>query len=116
MSAPGPLRRAVPALALALLVALMAAVPASAGRVLSVGKATKVTQRVAERDCRRDRHCEASNAANCRREATRRVRCIASIVGTDERGDYQCDRVVLVRLRRGGGVRRAAGERSCFRV
>ena len=103
-------------IALAGFTGLALAPAASAGKVLSIGEASNVAQKVAKRDCRRDEDCEASSAANCRREAPRRVRCIASNVGTDDEGDYQCDRMVLVRLKRGGGTRHAAGKPSCYRI
>jgi len=109
-------RRTLFLIALAGLAALALAPAASAGKVLSIGKASGVAQKVAKRDCRRDENCRTSNAANCQREAPRRVRCIASNVGTDDEGDYQCDRMVLVRLRSGGSVKHAAGEPSCYRV
>ena len=100
----------------ALLVAAVAAPPAGAAEVLSIGKAAEVTKRVAKRDCRRAENCDASNAANCRRLAPRRVSCVASIVGTDAEGRYQCDRLVIVRQRSDGGTRHAAGRPSCFGV
>jgi hypothetical protein len=112
------MRRALPPIALAaVLAAALALAPAAgAAKVLSIGKASKVAQRVAERDCDDDPNCEASNAANCQREAPRRVRCIASRVGSDAEGAYQCDRMVLVRLKAGGGTKHAAGKPSCYRV
>jgi hypothetical protein len=101
----------------ALLVAAFASAPdASAAKVLSIAKATEVTRAVAERDCRRDENCEAANATNCRRLAPRRVSCVASNVGTDAEGAYQCDRLVIVRRKSGGGTRHAAGRPSCYRV
>jgi hypothetical protein len=101
----------------ALLVLASATVPeARAAKVLSIREATEVTKRVAERDCRRDASCEASNAANCRRLAPRRVSCVASNVGTDAGGPYQCDRLVIVRLARGGDTKHAAGKPSCYDV
>ena len=98
------------------LAAIVFAVPASAEKVLSIRKAAKVTKRVAQRDCRRDSNCETSDAANCRRLAPRRVSCVASYGGTDGAGAYQCDRLVLVRLRQDGDIKHAAGKRSCYDV
>jgi hypothetical protein len=108
-----------PFLALACLLGLAALVftaPAGAGKVLSMRQATDVTKGVAKRDCRRDPNCERSDAANCRRLAPRRVSCVASYVGSDRDGAYQCERLVLVRLRDDGGLRHAAGNRSCYDV
>jgi hypothetical protein len=110
-------RLTIPLALAALAVASHASAPtAGAAKVLSIGKATAVTKGVAKRDCRRDEDCESSNAANCRRLAPRRVSCVASNVGTDAEGAYQCDRLVIVRLKTGGGLKHAAGEPSCFRV
>jgi hypothetical protein len=102
--------------ALVALVLALLATPASAGRTLSISKASNVTEDVAKRDCKRDKDCEESNAANCRRLAPKRVSCVASNVGTDEKGAYQCDRLVIVRLKGSGGTKHAAGEPSCYRV
>lgn len=110
-------RATIPLALAALAVAALATAPsAGAAKVLSIGKATEVTKGVAKRDCRRDEDCESSNAANCRRLAQRRVSCIASNVGTDADGAYQCDRLVIVRLKSGGGLKHAAGKPSCYDV
>jgi hypothetical protein len=110
-------RTLTPIAVVAVLTTALAFAPgAGAAKVLSIGKATKVAQKVAERDCEDDPTCDTSNAANCQREAPRRVRCIASIVGDDAEGSYQCDRMVLVRLKSGGGTKHAAGKPSCYRV
>ena len=116
MRRPAPARRIGLLACVLALTALVLAAPASAGKVLSMRKAARVTKEVAERDCRRDSNCETSDAANCRRLAPRRVSCVASYVGTDRDGAYQCDRLVLVRLRQDGDLKHAAGERSCYDV
>ena len=103
-------------IALVGLLALALAPSASAGKVLSIGTATDITKGVAKRDCKRDRDCEASDAANCRRLAPRRVSCVATNVGTDDEGAYQCDRLVIVRLKSGGGLKHAAGKPSCYQL
>jgi hypothetical protein len=111
-----PARLAAALLALCLLLTLLAAPGARAERRLSIGKAAEVTERVAKRDCRRDPDCTDHEAGNCRRLARRRVSCVASIFGTDADGPYRCDRLVIVRLRDGGGTKHAAGKPSCFDV
>ena len=113
---PRQVKRLALVCALGALALALVASPASAGRTLSIAKASGVAEEVAKRDCRRDADCVESNAANCRRLAPRRVSCVASKTGTDEQGDYQCDRLVIVRLRSGGGLKHAAGEPSCYRV
>ncbi len=96
---------------------LLAVAPAAeAGKVLSIRTAAKVTKKVAKRDCNRDRHCEDFNAANCRRQAPRRVSCVASYSGASKEGAYQCDRLVLVRLRADGDLKHAKGKRSCYEI
>ncbi|MGI8461883.1 MAG: hypothetical protein ACR2OC_09665 [Solirubrobacterales bacterium] len=110
------MRRAVASTAFVAMLALLAAAPASGADVLSIGKASKETKELAERDCRRDSDCKVADAANCRRLASRRVSCVASNVGTDKKGDYQCDRLVIVRLSDDGDLKRAAGDPSCYRI
>ena len=89
--------------------------PASteAGKRLSIAKASTRTEHVARDWCERKRDCTGSGAFNCRRLAPRRVSCVASIAGRDYGGNYQCDRLVIVRLRREGGIKHAAGKPRC---
>jgi hypothetical protein len=88
------------------------------GKVLSIKRAAAVTRDiVAKKDCNRDPDCYEYFAANCRRQAIRRVSCIAVNNGTDVGGNYQCQRFVLVRLiSRTGDVKYGTGDRQCFRV
>ena len=110
------MKRLVVLVALAGLALAAAAPAAGAQKMLSISKASRVTEKVAERDCRSDPDCESSDSANCRRLAPRRVSCVASKLGTDEEGDYQCDRLVIVRLKDNGKTKHAAGKPSCFQV
>lgn len=87
---------------------------AQAERVLPISDAADLTKRVAKRDCKRDENCTTSDAANCRRLTPRRVSCVASNVGADRDGEYQCDRLVIVRLRNNGSLRHAKGKPSCY--
>ena len=86
---------------------------AMAGKRLSIAKAKTRTEHVARDWCERKRDCSGSGAFNCRRLAPRRVSCVASIAGREGNGTYQCDRLVIVRLRREGGLKHAAGKPSC---
>jgi hypothetical protein len=107
----------IAAIASAVLAMALALAPAAnADKVLSMRQAAGVTKDVAKRDCKRDDDCEASDAANCRRLAPRRVSCVASYTGTTREGAYQCDRLVIVRLQNDGELKHAAGKRSCYDV
>jgi hypothetical protein len=100
----------------AMLSVSFAAMAQARGKVLSGKRAAAVTKLVAERNCNRDPDCLRYGAANCRRQAMRRVSCLAITQGTDASGNYQCERRVLVRLiSRTGDVKYATGDRQCFR-
>ena len=109
-------RRAIICVALVALCGALPAPAAQAEKILSVSDASRVTKKVARKACRRDENCTDSDAANCRRLAPRRVSCVASIVGADRSGPYQCDRLVLVRLRDDGELKHAVGKPSCYDV
>ncbi len=110
------MKRLVVLVALAGFVLTALTAPAAAQKVLSISKASGVAEKVAERDCRRDSSCEQADVANCRRLAPRRVSCIASTVGRDGGSDYQCDRLVIIRLKGSGKTKHAAGKPSCYDV
>ncbi|MGI8461882.1 MAG: hypothetical protein ACR2OC_09660 [Solirubrobacterales bacterium] len=92
------------------------AATAQAGKVLSGNRASALTNLVAERDCDRDPGCERYGVDNCRRQAIRRITCVAITQGTDSFGAaVQCERNVLVRLVTStGNVKYVTGNRECF--
>ena len=105
-------------LALAAMLSMSFAAFAQArGKVLSGNRAAAVTKGVAERDCNADPDCTRYGADNCRRQAIRRISCLAINLGTDATGDYVCERLVVVRLiASNGSVKYATGDRKCFRL
>lgn len=110
--------RARSVIAVAAVTAATALVPApataEAGKRLSIAKASTRTERVARDWCERKPDCTGSGASNCRRLAPRRVSCVASIAAKDYGGNYQCDRLVIVRIRREGGLKHGAGKPRCY--
>ncbi len=101
----------------AMLSVSFAAMAQARGKVLSGNRAAAVTNKVAKRDCQRDASCFEYFAANCRRQAVRRVSCIAVNNGDRAGVPIQCQRLVVVRLvNRTGDVKYATGNRECFAV
>lgn len=101
----------------AMLTTALASTALARGKVLSGKRAAAVTKLVAEKDCNADPDCQRYGADNCRRQAVRRVSCLAINIGTDPGGDYYCERLVVVRLISStGAVKYGSGDRQCFRL
>lgn len=104
-------------LAMAALMSVSLAATAQAGKVLSGKKANAVTQNVALKDCRKKAGCQLYGSANCRRQAITRISCLAVIEGTASGANFQCTRLVIVKLKRKTQtVAWATGNQDCYNI
>ncbi|HEX6116120.1 MAG TPA: hypothetical protein VFY99_03400 [Solirubrobacterales bacterium] len=106
------MRRGV-AIAGAIAALLVCSAPAQAGKVLSFAKARAATTEEAHRACKAEPGCDESGVGTCRRQAIRRIRCIAIIRDDAADSAGPCRWSVLVRLRIDGSASAESGPRDC---